>query len=278
MADREIQMKWNQLPFFFVETALMRVNVTRIFAALAACVMLAGNAKADIITQWTFEGGTGVTTPATGSGTASLVGGTTATFAGGNGGSSFAWNTSTYAAQGTGSGTRGVMFMVSTVGYEDITINYDHRSSGTNSRWSQLEYTLDGGGLWTVFGNNNGGLSPHDTFYAQSFDLSSISGADENANFGIRITSIFSPNAFDQNATLADFAGNTAYQRANADSKGPGLGVGSGDYGTSGTWRFDNVTFNGTAVVPEPSTCIIAGIGLIGFVGLARRARRLAKN
>ncbi|MFN3706583.1 MAG: hypothetical protein ACK4WM_11400, partial [Thermoflexales bacterium] len=45
-----------------------------------------------VITQWTFNGGT--TTPAVGSGTASLVGGTTASFAQGVGGeSNGGWNT-----------------------------------------------------------------------------------------------------------------------------------------------------------------------------------------
>jgi hypothetical protein len=247
----------------------MKLNVLKIFAALVACIAMAGGANAAVITQWTFE--VDVTTPATGTGTASLVGGTTATFSTGN--PSRAWNTTTYAAQGTGSGTRGVQFLVSTAGYEDITVTYDHRSSGTASRWSELQYTTNGGGSWTAFGNNAGGLSPHDTFYAQSFDLSALTTVDDEAGFGIRIVSIFSPNAFDQNASLPDFAANTAYQRANADSGAPGMGAGTGDYGTGGTWRFDNVTISGT-LVPEPSAFLLGGLGLVGLVGLVRRNRR----
>ncbi|MBX3395890.1 MAG: PEP-CTERM sorting domain-containing protein [Phycisphaerae bacterium] len=236
------------------------------FVSMAVVLALsAGSTFADVITQWNFEGD--VTTPSTGSGSASLVGGTTATFATGNP-AGRGWNTTTYAAQGTGSGTRGVEFLVSTAGYQDITVSYDHRASGTASRWSELQYTLDGS-TWNSFGDNGGLLSPHDTFYAQSFNLSSIAGANNNPDFGIRIVSIFAPVAFDQNASLPDFAANTAYQRANAQSGfDPGSGIGTGDYGPAGTWRFDNVTISGN-LVPEPAT-----LALLGFSGLFAIRRR----
>jgi hypothetical protein len=227
--------------------------------------------SAATITQWNFDAS--AVSPSTGSGTANLVGGTTATFAAGNGGG-FAWNTTTYAAQSAGSGTRGVEFFASTAGYENITISYDHRASGTGSRWAQIEYTVNGGTSWTVAQNNGGGISPHDTFYSFSFDLSAITAVDNVAGFGVRITSIFAPVAFDQNATLGDFAADSAYQRANAQSGfDPGSGVGTGDYGAAGTWRFDNFTISGTAV-PEPSAALL---GAVGVLGLLRRRRASLK-
>jgi hypothetical protein len=245
----------------------------RVLVACVVVLLAASTGHAVVVTEWTFEGS--VSTPSTGTGTASLIGGTTATFATGNGGGS-GWNTTTYAAQGAGSGTRGVEFLVSTAGYEDITVEYDHRASGTSSRWSTLQYTLNGGGSWTDFDNNDGGLSPHDTFYSFTFDLSSIAGADNNSGFGIRILSIFSPEAFDQNASLADFAANTAYMRANAQAVyTAGGGTGTGDYGTAGTWRFDNVSINGTAIaaVPEASSFLFGGLALCaaGAPALSRR-------
>ncbi len=230
-------------------------------------------AMADIITQWTFEGDT--SSPSTGTGIASLIGGTSSTFANGNGGGR-GWNTSTYASQSTESGQRGVQFQASTIGFESISVSFDHRASGTSSRWAQVDYTLDGGGNWvTGFWNNAGGLSPHDTFYSFNVDFSSVTGASNNADFGFRIVSIFSPQAFDQNSPLGDFAANTAYMRANAQASfTSGGGTGTGDYGTAGTWRFDNMTVSGsTAAVPEPGTFgILALMVAVGFV-LRRQGR-----
>jgi len=107
------------------------------FEHLEGRAMLAG----DTITQWTFEGD--VTTPETGVGTALLIGGTTSTFAAGNGGGR-GWNTSAYASQSTASGVRGVEFLFSTEGYENLEFSFDHRSSATGSRWAQVDYTVDG--------------------------------------------------------------------------------------------------------------------------------------
>lgn len=214
-------------------------------AAAILAVALGGNAPAQsTITQWTFEGD--VLTPATGSGTAGLLSTVTGTFAAGSGGGR-AWNTTTYAAQSTNSGTAGVQFLIGTTGYKDLSFSFNHRASGTASRWSQVDYTLDGGTNWvTGFWNNNGGLSPHDTFYNFNVDFTSVTGANGNANFGVRIVSIFSPQAFDQNSTLAPFAANTAYMRANAAAVySPSTSSATGDYGTTGTWRFDNVTLSG---------------------------------
>ena len=169
-----------------------------------------------------------------------------------------------------------MQFNVSTLTFSNINISFQHRASGTGSRWAQLDYTLDGGANWTTgFWNNNGGLSPHDTFYSFNVDLSAIVGANNNADFGFRIVSIFSPLAFDQNSTNAPFAANTAYMRANAGAVyEPNVSVATGDYSTSGTWRFDNVLV--TEVVPEPSTyalLALSGAGLAAY-RLRRRARR----
>ncbi len=241
----------------------------RIAALLAAGLV---SAQAGTLTQWTFEGG--VSMPAIGTGTAVLIGGTTATFASGNSSAS-GWNTTTYKAQGTGSGTAGVQFLAGTLGFENITLSFDHRASGTGSRWAQVDYTLDGGANWVSgFWNNSGGLA-QDTFATFNVDFGSVSGAANNADFGIRIVSIFSPLAFDQNASLADYAANTAYMRANpAASYTPGGGTTTGDYGTAGTWRFDNVTISGVAV-PEPSAF---SLGAIGLAALIFRQRVVARR
>lgn len=241
-------------------------------SALAVGLFLTASAlfAQSTLTQWTFEGD--VTTPSIGLGTASLVGTTTATFAAGNLGGR-GWNTSTYAAQSTGSGTAGVQFSASTVGFENISLAYDHRASGTSSRWSELQYTTNGT-TWTTFSNNAGSLSPHDTFYTVNVNLSSVPALNDNPNAGFRILSIFSQQAFDQNNTLSSFGANVAYMRANSAAVySPSTSSATGDYAPGGTWRFDNVTITGTAI-PEPSTsAALLGLFAIGAAALRRRSR-----
>jgi fibronectin-binding autotransporter adhesin len=230
----------------------LREFLRKATAIVAIAALVGGQAHANpvTITQWTFVGD--VLTPSTGLGTASNIGGTSSTFATGNGSGTRAWNTSTYPAKQANSGTAGVQFLFSTVGYENLTFSYDHRASGTGSRWAQLDYTLNGTDWITGFWNNNGGLAPHDTFYPFNVDLSSITGANNNANFGVRIVSIFSPQAFNENS-VNSFPANTAYMRANNDAKyAPTAGAGNStsQYTSTGTWRFDNVTLAGAQLPP----------------------------
>lgn len=224
-------------------------------------------------TEWTFSSNS--TTPTLGSGFASLVGNTTQTFA--TGATDFAWNTANYRAQSTLPGTAGVQFLSSTEGYQSILLSFKHRASGTSSRWAQVDYTVDSGGSWTTgFWNNSGALSPHDTFYSFSVDFSSISLANNNPNFGVRIVSIFSPQAFDENSVSSEFAANTAYMRANsAAAYAPLSSNATGSYGISGTWRFDDVSFSGTAV-PEPSTWVLIGLGSAFILWRARWKSRVS--
>jgi hypothetical protein len=242
--------------------------------ALAGAIITGAQAQltTNTISLWTFEGD--VLTPATGSGTATNIGGTSSAFATGNGGGR-GWNTAAYPVQGIGSGTAGVQFNVSTLSFSSIHVSFQQRASGTGSRWAQLDYTLDGSTWITNFWNNNGDLSPHDTFYSFNIDLSAIVGANNNADFGFRIVSVFSPLAFDQNSTNAPFAADTAYMRANSGAVySPLESAATGDYGPSGTWRFDNVLV--TEVIPEPSTyalLALSGAGLAAY-RLRRRARR----
>ena len=148
---------------------------------------LCSASAAQTITAWTFEGN--VTTPSTGSGSAVPIGGTTAGFADGHS-SGRGWNTANYPAQSTGYGTGGVQFNVSTLGYDLITISYDHLASARASRWAELQYTLNRNAPapdWVTYDSNGGSLSPSDTFTANFYDLSNVPGVENNAAFAFRI-------------------------------------------------------------------------------------------
>ncbi len=179
--------------------------------SLCAGLVLAAGAPAQIITQWNFNtnGGNtaGTQTPNIGAGSIARVGAPQLAFRAGNdqGGSSdpagdvnnAALDLSPWAAQGVGSGLHGVEFRVSTAGFSDIVVSYDHRHSNRMSRWTQFQYTTDGV-TFTSAGLLNNGIfeasNDGDTWYnGRQVDLTSIDAVDNNPNFAFRIVSIFAP-------------------------------------------------------------------------------------
>lgn len=188
----------------------MRISI------ILAAVVTASAANAAIVTQWDFNSpvadantATGTLTPNIGTGTASVIG-ITGSFASGdasggstdpNVGDDSGWGTTGYAAQGTGSGTRGTQYLSSTAGVlNGLYVTFDVRHSNTSSRFLQFEYTLDGGTTWSSAGLSlNGapvtGLMEHTGgdawFNNQRFDLFDVPAASDNANFGFRVTAVF---------------------------------------------------------------------------------------
>lgn len=213
--------------------------------AVAFAAALGSSALADVITQWNFEAQT--LSASTGTGLASLVGGTTNTFATGFGGTgTFALNTSTYAAQGTGDRTRGVQFTGSTAGYDSITLAWNERHSNTSANAVAVFATTDGTN-WTevqVFAFTPASSGTGDTWFQRSVTLgASYANA---ANFGFRVLAAFNP-------------GSSGYLASRSTSS----------YATTGTLRFDDVTISGN-VVPAPGAAAL--VGLAGLISRRRRA------
>lgn len=195
-----------------------------------------------IIAQWNFNStpADGSTTTGTnivslGSGTASLIGGATATFATGDttldpAGSTdnTGWNTTTYPAQATGNKSRGPQFSVSTAGYQSIVVTWSIRLSSTASKYSRLQYTTNGTDF--VDFPTPVSLSADSSFERKTNSLSSLAGVNNNPTFAFRIVSEFE--------STATTNGNANYVTA-----------GAGSYATTGTMRYDMVTIYGAPAV-----------------------------
>ncbi|MCS7057119.1 MAG: ExeM/NucH family extracellular endonuclease, partial [Thermoflexales bacterium] len=186
-----------------------------------------------IITQWTFNGGT--TVPSTGSGTASLVGGTTATFAAGFAGeSSGGWNTTTYPAQGSGNKTAGAQFQISTAGWQNIQFFFHQRHSNTSANTVVVQYSINGGVSFTDVATFT--VTAGDAWYTRTVDFSAIPAVNNIADFRVRVVSAFAPPT------------NTQYVASNSSSS----------YSPGGTLRFDNVTFSGNPLASDAAPAVSA--------------------
>ncbi len=234
------------------------------YSTIFALFCLLGLNAQTIITQWDFNtltpGDIATATPSTGTGTVALIGGVTTPTSGSAGlGSSdpaatnVAFQTTTYPEQGMANQMAGVRFNASTVGFQSIKFKFDLRLSNTSSRWILIQYTLNGN-TWLNFNTpiRVGGMGDDSAgdqwFNGLQADFSGISGANNNANFGVRVVSSFSPNAFILYNTSTSYTANTAYEPA----RNPSIGQNS-LYGPAGTMRYDMVTFEGAPFVATPT-------------------------
>jgi hypothetical protein len=231
------------------------------FSLLAGLVLAGAVAQSAIITQWNFNSvpadsstTTGSDVASIGSGTISRIGGTTGTYTTGAGSTdtaatdNTAYHTTTYPAQSTGSGTAGIQFNVSTFGFKNIRVSFDRRYSSSASRWQQLQYSTDGVNYsaFEDFANNEAfPTTPLLMINNKSFNLSTITGLNNNANARFRVVSIFG-------TTTA--SGGSVYTTVGSTS------VGGAAYGGGGTLRYDMLTVQGD-VVPEPASVLALALG-----------------
>ncbi len=226
-------------------------------AALALVFLGATSAQAQIA-QWTFETSIPATAgpfaPEVGSGSASgLHAGAAAYSSPAGNGSAHSYSANTWAVGDYW------QFQTSTLGFSGIALSWDQASSSTGPVHFQLQYSTDGTTFNTFVAdylvltnatsaNNEGtGLATapwttgggRQSAYTYSYDLSGVTALNNQSSVYFRLV--------DDNAINAQ-----------------GITVPA-----SGTDRVDNFT----VAVPEPSSVVLGGLGLLGLV-FWRRAKK----
>src|ERR1051325_4226943 len=208
---------------------------------------------ADIIAQWNFNSvppdgavATGTSVPSTGSGTLTLIGGTTNTYATGHttdpansGGDNSGINLASFPPQGTSNKTAGIRFAVSTVGYRNIMVSWVQRVSNTGSKYYRVLYSTDGINFFETTNIIN--LYAANSFLDQSIDLSAAAGAIDNPNFAFEIVSEFEGSAIG--------SANNNYLTASTSA-----------YTGNGTARFDMMTITGDPTTTQNAPPTISAI------------------
>lgn len=248
-------------------------------AAGLLAMTLASPGTAATITQWDFNTAVGVNkapAPSIGAGSATPVGMTNGAnnadilaaggppFSSDPAATNRAWRIRGSVSNGWSGTTQllsGARFNASTAGYEDIMVTLDLTATDGSPRHGQFQYTLDGTNFVSFGPILDFNVGNDEWVNGRTWNLSSIAGANNNPLFGFKLVSAFSPVEFTNANGLQ--AANTAFQRADTET-----GVYTGG---AGNWRFDMVTFAGTAV-PEPSAFVLIACSL-GLVGVGSRRR-----
>jgi len=249
-------LKNNQFYYFKIFNRNLSANV--VSAGKEIRVMPYADITSGVITRWNFNNSD--LSPSTGSGAVQAVGGVAAGLVNGVAGSSdrATINKAVSVKGATGQFT-GLQFALSTAGKKEVKVFWDIAASGSASKFTRFQYTLDVTATAPVWVDYNpalqdspgvtpaGGLYVLDvvdsTLLQRSADLSLVSGVENNAKFGFRVITAYAP-------------GTSAIARADGTSAA---------YSTVGTVKYDMVTVTGVdGVFATPLSNYLAGFNLTG--------------
>jgi hypothetical protein len=172
-------------------------------------------------------------------------------------------------------GSQGAQFAVSTLGFSNVTVSLDWYATTQGEANMQLQYTTDGS-TWNnvkltlggsdaglVLSNNTTSANTVNGWFVSDSISNGVAGAGQDWFTGLtaNISDPFAAN----NTNFAIRIVNASTGVDDVSTKGTALN------NNSGNWRFDNVEVSGIAVVPEPSTVAMVGMGVLGMLGLRRR-------
>jgi hypothetical protein len=247
----------------FQESHVMSRHATRIvclaFLPAAALMLLSKTpASGAVITQWTFNTNpsdstptTGTTIPETGAGTITAIGGTSSAFAQGSsndnsatatdGNNNSSFDTSGYPGFDSANKTAGIEIAVSTSGFQDVVLTFEHRHAAGASANFRIQYASDGVNYSDGVGYTAAGAN---IFSLRTQDFAAIPAIDNNPLARFRV--------------VAEFQGQTY------------SGTGQ-NYTPGANNRFDIVTVSGTPI-PEPAAA--TAMAALAVLGLTLRRRR----
>ena len=240
---------------------------TNIRAAFIACTaaLLASGAHGAVVTSWSFS--TSATNPDFGIGQATAVETSMVTVPNARKkprkdaipSTDRSLDVANFGTVNSPSGDYGVSFAADTTGFDELSVNFLQRNGKRASAWAQFQYSVDGGLTFITTGLANDGnyrVAVGNTFQLFSFDLSGATEANSNEDFQFRVMAIHAP---DKDTFVA-----TSGKRYAAT-------------GATATWKFDDLTVNGSTLAPAnvvPAPGAIALLMAAGTIATGARRRK----
>jgi hypothetical protein len=164
--------------------------------------------------------------------------------------------------------TQGAQFLVDTTGFHYIVMQFDWYTTNQGVRDLQVLYTADGS-TWTPVGpiQVSAGGSDFNNQITINFHALGITSVENNPNFGVRLVSVYDPDYLGSPAYSIPGGGNVCSSTATGTYTAASLASNNRPVvynNNSGSWRFDEVNFLGTANNADP----LVGDPVVNTTGL----------